>query len=421
MEWLQELGKFQGLILGLQALFIFVQIIVSALLAWFVLQLNQNLISTLESDKIFFEIEKILLSDPQLYEFYNTPYGRLWNSLKNEDKKLYIFNEINFFVFALVYRELRHKRISRSYWKLWERWLVDLIRKSSAFRDVCRYSSRHFEPEFMKFVNKQFKKFGYYELSFSVKGLRVLRKLHAHLFPTAFPDPNEYDDFKHMKRYLWKKRVSWHRKDNYHILVLLDRGKPVAAVVADYFGEVNAGVIEFIVVADNRRGEGLDKEMLSWVLAILEEDARKAGYPYIDYIFAETHDPYRIQKTQDSVNPIARLRYFGSLGCRIVDFNYIQPPLSKDKKHVKNLLLIVAVLNDKLPDTHIDKVKLLAFLRNYVKWVTGTKNPEEHPDYQEMKRDLDEKYKESRVKLLPVSAFLKRRKGRNRRATKTLS
>jgi hypothetical protein len=73
----------------------------------------------------------------------------------------------------------------------------------------------------------------------------LLRRYFYHdCFVPEFPDPNERESFEVLQSYLRLKETGWYRKNNYHIIVLLDGDKPIGGSIADYLDEPNAGVIE---------------------------------------------------------------------------------------------------------------------------------------------------------------------------------
>lgn len=110
-----------------------------------------------QCDALFMEIEKILISDPHLYEFYEIgeKYERdFWSGLSEDQKKMYVFCEMNYFHFAYVYREFLAHRVPESYWKVYEYWVSKLIKYSDLFNKVHDYSKEGFGPEFVKKVSE---------------------------------------------------------------------------------------------------------------------------------------------------------------------------------------------------------------------------------------------------------------------------
>jgi len=67
---------------------------------------------------------------------------------------MWIFNEMNYFLFAFVYREYRRGSISKEYWDIYDGWVKKLLKYSPIFKDVHRVTKEDFEPEFKEYVDK---------------------------------------------------------------------------------------------------------------------------------------------------------------------------------------------------------------------------------------------------------------------------
>jgi hypothetical protein len=93
----------------------------------------------------------------------------------------------------------------------------------------------------------------------------------------------------------------------------------------------------------------------------------RAGEPQV-YIFIEQNDPFRMSRedydrdTQlTGLDQVARIGLWSRLGARIVDFPYVQPPLSKDQN--ADDTLAYAVLG--APDGDLDACLLRAHLERF--------------------------------------------------------
>lgn len=107
--------------------------------------------STYECDSLFMELEKTLLENPKLYSFYSLGESnekKKWDSMSEDQKRMYIFYEMNYFLFAFIYRELKKKRIPVEYWKIYENWLNKLLEYSPQFVEVCKNERNNYETEF---------------------------------------------------------------------------------------------------------------------------------------------------------------------------------------------------------------------------------------------------------------------------------
>ena len=141
-------------ILTIQAVILGVQVALGAL--FFIHRRKQE--STYECDRLFMEIEKTLLSDPGLLsEFYCVgpeEERKSWRSLTDEQRRMYVFCEMNYFHFAFVHREFLLGHVAPSYWSIYQDWLKKLLKHSAMFRQVHQYSRGHFEPAFAQLVER---------------------------------------------------------------------------------------------------------------------------------------------------------------------------------------------------------------------------------------------------------------------------
>src|SRR5262245_18719712 len=123
-----------------------------------------------------------------------------------------------------------------------------------------------------------------YDISNSDSDLRLLEQAYREVFVPEFTDPNERESLENMINYLRQRSAGWYGKNNYHILLVLDDGKPCGMAVADFLAEPNAGVIEFLTIGRQARGRGLGRFLLDAIEEKLATDARSAGKGRLDYI-----------------------------------------------------------------------------------------------------------------------------------------
>jgi hypothetical protein len=119
-------------------------------LALKVFRLTQETQPTYQCDTQFFEIQKLLLSDADLHDFYKLDpvMANLWSTFTPADKKMYIFCETYYFHLAFVYREYKEKRIPENYWNIVNNFIIKLKKYSPMFMQVHSNERLAFEKEF---------------------------------------------------------------------------------------------------------------------------------------------------------------------------------------------------------------------------------------------------------------------------------
>jgi GNAT superfamily N-acetyltransferase len=167
------------------------------------------------------------------------------------------------------------------------------------------------------------------------------------LFP-AFPDPDERESLETLQQNLINRSNGFYGANNYRIVLGLDGEVPVAACIADYLAESNCGAIEYILVSEDRRGEGLGRRIHDYTVGVLLGDANTAGKSGLDAIMVEINDPYQVSAESDNVDPFDRVMMWHKWGYQRLRFPYEQPALSVEQAAVTCLLLGVKVLNPAL-------------------------------------------------------------------------
>ncbi len=136
-------------------------IIVSAATSFVIFRLTLKRDSAYECERLYMEIAKILLAEPKLWNLYKVGSAEeqaRWDALSDDQKREYIFCELNYFHFAFVYRELKAGRVDEKYWKPYELWLKKLVGDFPTFKKVHLDSKDHFYPLFQKMIEDNIQK-----------------------------------------------------------------------------------------------------------------------------------------------------------------------------------------------------------------------------------------------------------------------
>jgi GNAT superfamily N-acetyltransferase len=224
------------------------------------------------------------------------------------------------------------------------------------------------------------------ELQHKPDDLEILERFYNDIYVAEFPIRDERESLQNMRNYLRLKASGWYGKNNYHILIGLSDGNPVAAAFVDYLEEPNSAVVEFLVVSHELRGTGCGRRLLDETEKLVARDAELLGKDGLDCIAAEMNDPFK--QSKDNMDPFIRAAIWDGWGYRRLDFPYIQPALSKDKVRVDDLLLIAKPCRPKFKDA-LPAGKVAAILRGYMRWAMRIEQPEELAEYKYMSRYLD--------------------------------
>lgn len=123
----------------------------------------------------------------------------------------------------------------------------------------------------------------------------------------------------------------------------------VGGIITEYYPEPNCGLITYILVNRLFRGSGVAGFLMNYSREVLDQNAKARGHlSGCDAIFLETNSAKKVHAQHDVIDPRARHAILHRYGCRLLDFDYIAPPLSPQHPKVDFLLLTV-LLTDHIP------------------------------------------------------------------------
>lgn len=241
-----------------------------------------------------------------------------------------------------------------------------------------------------------------HEVTGAPEDIALLRRFHDEVYRAQFPDRNEQESVENMEEYLHRKAEGWYLNNNYHILLYLDAGAPVAGSIVDYLCDANTGVIEFLVVSPSHRRSGIGRRLLQWSEDALNEDSRRAGHGGWAYLIAEMNDPFKSHDLADSMDPFERSVVWHRWGFHKIRFPYVQPSLSPDKQPVRNLLLMCKPAPSRASDTMPART-LQDAVYGYARWAMRIDDPGANEECQQMARHLAGK---DEIGLIPLGTYV---------------
>lgn len=185
----------------------------------------------------------------------------------------------------------------------------------------------------------------YVDLRSDPPDLDRLARFYDELFVPGFPDGDERESLATFAETLTKRDAGFHGLNNYHILLLLDGERPVAASIFDYMAQSNCGAIEYILTAEDQRGKGLGWAIHEHTIALMRQDATRAGHAELNAVMLEVNDPFQVHADMDIVDPFQRLLTWQRWGYQRLRFPYEQPALSAEQAAISYLLLGVKVID----------------------------------------------------------------------------
>lgn len=186
------------------------------------------------------------------------------------------------------------------------------------------------------------------DLTEKPEDIALLSEFYNDLFVAGFPDEDERESLETLSENLVKRAAGFYGANNYHILLLLDGQRIVAASIFDYMAASNCGAIEYIVADEAYRGRGLGWKIHEHSLDIMRMDAQRAGKADIHAVMLEVNDPYLVPAEMDIIDPFDRVLMWQRWGYQRLRFPYEQPALSAEQSAIDYLLLAVKVIDTDL-------------------------------------------------------------------------
>lgn len=175
----------------------------------------------------------------------------------------------------------------------------------------------------------------------------------------------------------------------------------VGGIITEYYTEPNCGLITYLLVNKNFRGSGVAGFLINYSREVLDQNAKARGHlSGCDAIFLETNSAKKVRADHDVIDPRSRHAILHRYGCRLVDFDYIAPPLSPQHPKVDFLLLTV-LLTDHIPHDGTSYYVPSSLVINYVTSLWKMANElertecdiETDPDFHQMIEQLESREK----------------------------
>ncbi|MGW6128550.1 GNAT family N-acetyltransferase [Cellulomonas sp. NPDC055163] len=117
-------------------------------------------------------------------------------------------------------------------------------------------------------------------------------------------------------------------------VVVLAGGAPVAVMLASWHVDHQVLLLAYLAVAASMRGRRLGAHLVG---EVLPRWAAERGHALV---LAEVDDPACWPSDAGQGDPVARLRFYGRLGARLVPLRYVQPALRPGSGRVDGMLLL---------------------------------------------------------------------------------
>ncbi|CAN0506153.1 unnamed protein product, partial [Ectocarpus sp. 8 AP-2014] len=204
------------------------------------------------------------------------------------------------------------------------------------------------------------------------------------LYLKAFPNFDEREDPS-----IWPSQLQSEPSADqpvFHILLAIsERDTIQGAVVYEYYQNTSAGLLTYLLVADETRGQGLARRLIDAARLGLHHEAELHGRR-LTGIFAEAEDPEKYNAGPTEFDPTLRRQIFGRLGAANTGVPYVQPKLTSGSERCRHLDLLCFPLKSGRP-AEVDPITTIQFLHEFYCGL-GVTNPEADIDWRLMSDHL---------------------------------
>jgi hypothetical protein len=233
------------------------------------------------------------------------------------------------------------------------------------------------------------------------KSIELLSKFYVGIYIGNFTDNNERETLDNLLHYLESEQLGKVEKNHYHILIATIGDEVVGGIVANYFDDINSGVIEFLVVDEKFRRKNIGNNLIEGMTNILNRDSFKHNHQGIDYIFIEVDHPMLVDSSI-STKAKKTISFWQKQRFMALDFKYIQPSIGNGKEPVRHLLLAVKLGKQGLDENTIPSIVLSKFLFNYAQFSMSIEKPNNDLAIQENLENI----KDSKIQLQNMEEFV---------------
>lgn len=173
------------------------------------------------------------------------------------------------------------------------------------------------------------------------ESMALLAQAYNDVYMAAFPIDAERESLDS-----WVKSLTQEDSSSAIVITIagenLDdlEGRTVKALsVGYYYADTNAGLLAYNAVDPAFQGQGLGRIMVEARERAMQELAQQRGKT-LGGTFVECNDPAKINPDEDVMDPKKRIAIFEGMGARVLNIDYVQPPLQVGGEKCDTLKLL---------------------------------------------------------------------------------
>lgn len=207
----------------------------------------------------------------------------------------------------------------------------------------------------------------------------LLLEFENTIFKDAFPDDNERESFVDdiIPRI---EETGNNELQTFCVLSIDDEKTILGGLVADWYPECRSLELIYLAVDKNRRQHKIGSTLLANGINLIKDYLGSLGID-IKHIFLEVDIPTlksnhetdeNASSIKEAMSPVERLIVWERWGAKRIPINYVQPPLSKDKGPVSNMMLMYLNGFTETDKEAIPAKDLISFLKSFYKGLNAS-------------------------------------------------
>eukprot|EP01091_Cochliopodium_minus_P013781 TRINITY_DN4523_c0_g1_i1.p1 TRINITY_DN4523_c0_g1~~TRINITY_DN4523_c0_g1_i1.p1 ORF type:complete len:275 (+),score=75.72 TRINITY_DN4523_c0_g1_i1:436-1260(+) len=222
---------------------------------------------------------------------------------------------------------------------------------------------------------------------------KTLEDFYRDIMIVFFPTPEQLDPIERIRDSMDPKDETYYTSLVHVVVCYNGKREMIGGTLFEVFPNSESGLLSYFCVKQEYRKNKLGKILIDKATSIMDADILKMKGKECDAIYFETNSPLKHHHDDDTITPENRLRVLKNLGCDLINFEFVQPPLEPNMPIDTNLVLLYYNRDNK---KNLDGNKLLLFMKEY--WEI-TEAPLNHPIFLNTIKVLQNKS----ISLLPLT------------------
>lgn len=215
------------------------------------------------------------------------------------------------------------------------------------------------------------------------------------VYNRTFTDPSERENPEEWPGRMWQTPVE--PQPPTHLLLALSElesgTRVVGGLVFEHYTKSHCGLLTYLVVEPDWRKQGIAKKMVDRAIRTLIRQEEESGGE-LRAVFCETADPRLVSDAHTAMPACERMHAILGLGARVLNVDYVQPPLTAGANSCDHLLLLAfdprhypRKKTERPITPNLTKQILLDFLREFYCGL-GIDNPDTDPHFDKIIKSI---------------------------------